>query len=62
MEMETFVFVGLLMLRDALKDTEREMLAERYILDGESQFEERYLRVMNNDLTTIDKHREIIDY
>ena len=61
-EMETFVFVGLLMLRDAMKDADREMLVERYILDGESQFEERYLRVMSNDLTTIDKHREIIDY
>jgi hypothetical protein len=61
-EMETMVFVGMLMLRDALKDDEREVLAERYILDSESQFEERFLRVMSGDLTTIDKHREIIDY
>jgi len=61
-DMETFVFVGMLMLRDALKDSEREILAERYILDAESQFTERYMRVMSGDLTTIDKHREIIDY
>ena len=61
-DMETFVFVGLLMLRDALKDSEREVLVERYVLDAESQFEERYIRVMSGDLTTIDKHREIIDY
>ena len=61
-EMEAFVFVGMLMLRDALKDSEREVLAERYILDAESQFEERFMRVMSGDLTTIDKHREIIDY
>jgi len=61
-EMETMVFVGMLMLRDALKDSEREVLAERYILDSESQFEERFIRVTSGDLTTIDKHREIIDY
>jgi hypothetical protein len=50
------------MLRDALKDSEREMFAERYILDAESKFTERYMRVMSGDLTVIDKHREIIDY
>ena len=61
-DMETMVFVGMLMLRDALKDSEREVLVERYILDSESQFEERFMRVMSGDLTTIDKHREIIDY
>ena len=61
-DMETFVFVGMLMLRDALKDSEREMFAERYILDAESKFTERYMRVMSGDLTVIDKHREIIDY
>jgi phosphoribosylanthranilate isomerase len=61
-KMETMVFVGLLMLRDALKDSDREMLAERYILDSESQFEECFIHVTSGDLTTIDKHREIIDY
>ena len=61
-DMETFVFVGMLMLRDALKDSEREMFAERYILDAESKFTESYMRVMSGDLTVIDKHREIIDY
>jgi alkylation response protein AidB-like acyl-CoA dehydrogenase len=61
-KMETMVFVGMLMLRDALKDPQREMLAERYILDSESQFEECFIHVNSGDLTTIDKHREIIDY
>jgi len=61
-DMETFVFVSMLMLRDALKDSEREILAERYILDSDSQFTERFMRVTSGDLTTIDKHREIIDY
>ncbi|MDD5698303.1 MAG: acyl-CoA dehydrogenase family protein [Victivallaceae bacterium] len=61
-EMETMVLVGILMLRDALKCTEREVLVERYIIDSEPQFEERYLRVLSGDLTMIDKHREIIDY
>jgi hypothetical protein len=61
-EMETIIFVSMLMMRDALKDSEREVLVERYILDSESKFEELYIRTISGDLTTIDKHREIIDY
>ncbi|MCP3965186.1 MAG: acyl-CoA dehydrogenase [Lentisphaerae bacterium] len=61
-EMETMVFVGMLMLRDALKDSEREVLAERYILDNVSMFEERFMRVTSGDITVIDNHRDIIDY
>jgi hypothetical protein len=61
-ENETFIFVGMLMLRDALKDDEREVLAERYILDAVSEFEKRYMRIMSGDVTVIDNHREIIDY
>ena len=60
--METSVFVGYLMLRDALKDSEREVLAEKFILDAESTLEADYALVMSNDFTTIDRHREIIDY
>lgn len=61
-ENETYVFVGLLMLRDALKCEEREVLAERYIIDGEFEFEKRYLRIMSDDKTVIDNHRDVIDY
>ena len=61
-ENETYVFVGLLMLRDALKCEEREALAERYIIDGEFEFEKRYLRIMSDDKTVIDNHRDVIDY
>jgi hypothetical protein len=61
-EMETYVFVGMLMLRDALKDAEREDLAERYILDAIPLFNCRFEKVTSGDITIIDKHREIIDY
>ncbi len=61
-EMETTVFVGLLMLRDALKKHDREPLVLKYILDSEPEFESRYTQVMSNDFTTIDRHGEIIDY
>jgi len=60
--METSVFVGYLMLRDALKDSGREILAEKFILDAESVFEADYALTMSNDFTTIDRHGEIIDY
>ena len=61
-EMETMVLVGLLMLRDAAKDEQREPLAERYVLDSIPAFEQRYLRVKSNDMALIDNHRDIIDY
>ncbi|MBQ9338570.1 MAG: acyl-CoA dehydrogenase family protein [Lentisphaeria bacterium] len=61
-ENETFIFVGLLMLRDAVKDASREALAERYILDAVPDFERNYQLTMSDDLSTIDRHREVIDY
>lgn len=61
-EMETYIFVGFLMLRDALKDPEREVLAEKYVLDMLPEFDCRYVLVMNDDFLTIDRHREIIAY
>jgi alkylation response protein AidB-like acyl-CoA dehydrogenase len=61
-EMETYIFVGLLMLRDALKDSSREVLAERYILDSVSEFKKRYSDVVSGDVTVIDSHRAIIDF
>ena len=61
-ENETFIFVGLLMLRDAMKAASREALAERYILDAVADFERNYQLTLSDDLSTIDRHREVIDY
>lgn len=61
-ENETFVFVSLLMLRDAKKDAKRLPLAERYILDAAHDFECNYQVIMSGDLSTIEKHRDVIDY
>ena len=61
-EMETYVFVGYLMMRDALKDNEREVLAEKFILDAVPECEACYQLVMSGDTTTIDRHMEIISY
>ena len=61
-ENETFILVSLLMLRDAQKDAKREALAERYILDAVHDFERNNQIILSNDLTTIDRHREVIDY
>ncbi|MDD5664298.1 MAG: acyl-CoA dehydrogenase family protein [Victivallaceae bacterium] len=61
-ENETFIYVGLLMLRDALLDDSREAIAERYILDAEPEFQKNYLKITCGDLTLIDNHRDVIDY
>jgi len=61
-ENETIILVGLLMLRDAKKDSKRIPLAERFILDGIHDFERNYQLVMSGDLSTIDRHRDVIDY
>ena len=50
------------MLRDAMKDAAREALAERYIMDAVADFERNYQLTMSDDLSTIDRHREVIDY
>ncbi len=60
--METYIFVSYLMLRDALKDSEREILAERYVLDAIPEFDKSYAVVTSGDVTLIDNHRELIDY
>ncbi|MFZ2656793.1 MAG: acyl-CoA dehydrogenase family protein [Victivallales bacterium] len=61
-ENETYIFVGYLMLRDALKNPAREVLAEKYVLYAVPEFNFRFEVVMSNDFTTIDKHRDIVDY
>ncbi len=61
-ENETFLFVGLLLLRDACKDAAREAVTERFILDAEKDFERNYQIVMGDDQTVIERHRAVIDY
>ena len=61
-EMETYIFVGLLLLRDAAKCEDRAAIAERFVLDAVPEFEARYLKVMSLDGTLIDHRRAIIDY
>jgi len=61
-EMEIFIYVGYLMIRDAAKCAEREDFAERYILDAVPEFNCRYQIVVRGDMTVIDNHRTIIDY
>jgi hypothetical protein len=62
-EMETLVFVSYLLLRDGHKEPERRVvLAEKYVRDAIPQFERHHAVVMSNDYTTIDRHRDIIDY
>ncbi|OGV59150.1 MAG: hypothetical protein A2X49_02325 [Lentisphaerae bacterium GWF2_52_8] len=61
-EMETYIFVGYLLIRDALKDSGREQLAERFVLDAGPEFERRHISIMSGDVSVIDTHRDIIDY
>ncbi len=61
-EMETIIFVGLLLLRDAALCAEREAIAERFVLDSIPEFEARYLKVTSLDGLLIDNRRDIIDY
>lgn len=61
-DMETYIFVGYLMLRDALKVQERENIAERFILDSVPEFNKYFSIVTGGDITIIDKHRELLDY
>ncbi|MBR2363589.1 MAG: acyl-CoA dehydrogenase family protein [Lentisphaeria bacterium] len=61
-ENETFIFVGLLMLRDALKDNRRMVLAERFIMDSIHEFDCNYGAIVSGDTSTIERHRDVIDY
>jgi alkylation response protein AidB-like acyl-CoA dehydrogenase len=61
-EMETYIFVGLLLLRDAAICADRAAIAERYVLDAVTEFERRYLNVCSGDTKLIANHRDIIDY
>ena len=61
-ENETFIFAGLLLLRDAQKDPAREAIAERYIRDAKFDFLRNYELIMSGDCTTIARHEEVIAY
>lgn len=61
-EMETYILVGLLLLRDALKCDDRVAIAERFILDAVADFELRFSRVTSGDETLFNSKRDIIDY
>ncbi|MBR7104075.1 MAG: acyl-CoA dehydrogenase family protein [Lentisphaeria bacterium] len=61
-EMETMIFVGMLLLRDAAKCADRAPIAERYILDSIPQYAMRYQRVMSKDVKLLENKRDIIDY
>ncbi len=61
-EMEMMIYTTLLMMRDAMKDRSRDIFAEKYLLDSLPEFNARYEKVVSGDYSTIDRHREIIDY
>ncbi len=61
-EMEIIIYTSLLMMRDALKDRSREIIAEKYVLDSIPQFNAKYEKTVSGDYSTIDRHRKIIDY
>ena len=61
-DMETYILISYLLLRDAAKDSEREMFAERFILDAEPKFECCYASVKSGDVTVIDRHKDLIAY
>ena len=61
-ENETYVFVSLLMLRDAAKDDDRVVLAKRYILDAIPEFEKRYIRIMSGEHSVVADHSAVINY
>jgi hypothetical protein len=61
-ENETFIFAGMLLLRDAQKDPAREAIAERYIRDAKFDFLRNYELIMSGDCTTIARHEEVTAY
>lgn len=61
-ENETYVFVSLLMLRDAAKEEDRAVLAKRYILDAIPEFEKRYIRIMSGEHSVVADHSAVINY
>ena len=61
-EMETFIFVSLLLIRDGAADPARAAIAERYTIDGLTDFDARFARVTSGESGLIANRRDIIDY
>ncbi|MDD3118044.1 MAG: acyl-CoA dehydrogenase family protein [Victivallales bacterium] len=61
-EVETYIYVGYLMLKQALNAPEREALVERYVNDAYIDAKAKIEAVTSGDMTVIDRHRDIIDY
>ena len=61
-EMETYIFVGLLLIRDAKASASRAAIAERYVLDALTEYEMRFTRVMSGNGILMENKRDIIDY
>ena len=61
-EMETFIFVSLLLMRDGAADPARAAIAERYTIDGLIDFDARFARITSGESGLIGNRRDIIDY
>lgn len=59
-EMETYVYVSYLMLRDALKDKRREVLVERFVTDTMPIVDMHYNVVTSGDFSLVDRHNDIL--
>jgi len=59
---ETYIFVGALLLQDATKAADREALVERYINDGYIDTKAKFEAITSGDMSVIDRRRDIIDY
>lgn len=59
-QMETFVLISLLLLRDAMRDRNREPLAECFINEGLAEFDGWEKIVTSGSFTVIDRHDDIL--
>ena len=57
---ETLVFAGYLMLRDALKSRDREVLAERFVLGSLPKINADCETVTSGDVSLVDNHDAIL--
>ena len=59
--METNVYVGYLMLRDALRDRDREPVVEQFVLEAAPAVEQDSASITAGNVSLIDNHRDILD-
>ncbi|MCK5803770.1 MAG: acyl-CoA dehydrogenase family protein [Lentisphaeria bacterium] len=60
-EMQTIVLNSYLLLRDALKDKQREALVRRYVLDFMPILNAFYEVVISDDYSMIDEHEQVME-